>query len=47
VLLALARIDRDDFVSEAELLQQERDLGGIGRGVEIEADHGTLRMWDG
>ena len=47
VLLALARIDRDDFVGEAELLQQERDLGGIGGGVEIEADHGALQMWDG
>ncbi len=43
MLLALARVDRRDFVGEAELLQQERDLRGIGRRVEIEADHRTLQ----
>ena len=45
VLLALGRIDGHDFVGRAEFLEQQRDLGGIGRGVEIEADHGrSLRV---
>jgi hypothetical protein len=47
VLFALARVDGHDFVGEAEFLQQERHLRGIGRRVEIEADHGTLRAWEG
>jgi hypothetical protein len=47
VLFALARVDGHDFVGEAEFLQQERHLRGIGCRVETEADHGTLRAWEG
>jgi hypothetical protein len=39
VLFAFARIDRDHLAQEAHLLERERDLYGIGRRMEIEADH--------
>ena len=45
VLLALGRVDGNDFVRQAELLEHQRDLGRIGRRVEIEADQGALRAW--
>jgi len=36
VLLSPARIDRDHFVFESGLLQEEHDLGGVGRRMEVE-----------
>ena len=39
VLLALAGVDRDRLVGQARLFQEERDLRGVRRRVEIEADH--------
>ena len=39
VLLALARVDRDDLVGEAGFFKEERDLGGVRSRVEIETDH--------
>src|SRR5258708_18652334 len=42
VLLALAGIDRDYFVGQGRLFQEERDLCRIGRRVEIELDHGAF-----
>ena len=43
VLFALGRIDRNGFIRQAELLEQQRDLHRIRRGVEIEADQGALQ----
>jgi hypothetical protein len=39
-------VDRQDLIGEARLLEEQRDLGGIGRGMEIEANHATL-SWIG
>ena len=38
-LLALAGIDGMRLVGQAGLLEEQRDLGGIGRAVEIELEH--------
>ena len=38
VLLALARVDRDQLVIEAGLLQEQTDFRGVGRGVVVELD---------
>src|SRR5207237_1220996 len=42
VLLALARVDRHDLVGQRHLFETERDLGRVGREVEIELDHDAL-----
>lgn len=39
VLLAPARVDGDRLVGEAEFLQQQRDLRGVGCRVIVETDH--------
>src|SRR3546814_6567828 len=36
-------IDRDGFVGQARLFQEERDFRRVRRRVKIEADHVTLR----
>src|SRR5271155_1567940 len=38
VLLALTGVHGNDFVAESRLLQEQRDFGGIRRGMEIKAD---------
>ena len=43
VLLALARVDGHHLVGKARLLEEKGHLGGVGRGVEVEADHEGLR----
>ena len=42
VLFAFGCVDGHEFVRHAEFFQQQRDLGGIGRRVEIKSDHGAL-----
>jgi hypothetical protein len=39
VLLALAGVNRQHLVRQAGLFQKKRNLGRIGRRMEIEADH--------
>ncbi len=38
-LLATARVDRNRLIGKPHLLQCERDLGWVGRAVEVEFDH--------
>ena len=42
VLLALARVDGHQLVRQARLLQVEGDFEGVGRGVEVEGEHGGI-----
>ena len=46
VLLALGRVDGNGRVGLAKLLEHQRNLGRIRRGIEIEADHGVLLLRD-
>jgi hypothetical protein len=41
MLLAFAGVDGDRLVGEASLLQEQSDLRGVRRRMEIEADHGA------
>src|SRR5258707_3907510 len=43
-LLALAGIDRDGFIWQSRLLQEQRHFGGIGRGIEVEFQHRTFLL---
>ena len=42
VLLALFGVDRYHLVGQPGFLQEQRDLGGVGRWVEVETDHGVF-----
>jgi len=41
VLLALAGVDRLQFIREARLFQEECDLHGVGSQPVVEGDQGT------
>src|SRR5258707_1205478 len=43
-LFALAGIDRDGFIWQSGLLQEQRHFGGIGRGIEVEFQHRTFLL---
>ena len=43
-LVALAGVDRDGVVGNSGLLEEQGDLGRIGRAVEIELEHGVVRF---
>ena len=39
-LLALAGVDGNGLVGQAGLLEEQGDLGRVGRAVEVELEHG-------
>jgi len=39
--ISLELVDGNDLLREPRFLQEERDLGGIGRGMVVELEHGV------